>query len=84
MKKCKAKLDGYALTFCEAMDSAVQVRGSKSQRGLFFSEITSIKTGNIVGRLVFLVTPERKNGITFNVCPFCGGKLVGKLRREAS
>ena len=80
MIKCTAKKDGYALTFCEAMESTFRVRSSKSQRGLFVSEITNIKTGDRVGSLVFLVTPERKNGIAFNVCPFCGGELIGNER----
>lgn len=74
--KCTAKKGGYALTFCESMSSTAGFRTSKNQTGLFVSRITNIKTGEIVGNLVFLATKERKNGIAFNVCPFCGGELI--------
>lgn len=82
MTKCTAKKDGYALTFCEAMKSTIRPRSSKSQKGLLVSEITNIQTGDRVGSLVFLVTTERKNGIAFNVCPFCGGELIGNEKHN--
>jgi exosome complex RNA-binding protein Csl4 len=80
--KCHAKAGGYAVTFCQAMSSTVNFRTSKNQTGLFVSKITNIVTGEDCGDLVFLATKERKNGIVFNVCPFCGGSLIDQEKAK--
>ena len=80
MTRCTAKPNGYADTFCEAMSKAVNIRSSKNQKGLFISEIVNIKTNERLGSMVYLVTSDHKNGIAFNLCPFCGGELMDQSK----
>ena len=82
MSRCTAKPNGYADTFCEAMSKAVNIRSSKNQKGLFVNEIVNIKTRERLGSMVYLVIPGYKNGITFNLCPFCGGELMDQSKLD--
>lgn len=78
---CTAKKDGYAETYCNAMEEAAKPF-SKTSVGIMSQSIVNTKTRNGLGVRFVAVRERGHEGVALNVCPFCGGLLHDYVSQE--
>ena len=76
MEKCSEKEGGYAASLCQHMAAIADVFPTKKSKGIYKHTIVNFIEGTSKGTLVKIKQGEHlAEGLVFNYCPFCGGKL---------
>ena len=76
MAKCSMKKGGYAENICDALMSVSDIFPTKKSKGIYRHTIVNLKTGDLLGQMVKVKQGDHlAEGLVFNYCPFCGGKL---------
>lgn len=76
MAKCSMKKGGYAKNICDALMSVSDIFPNKKSKGIYRHTIVNLETGDRLGQMVKVKQGDHlAEGLVFNFCPFCGGKL---------
>lgn len=69
--------DGKFVEPCGMLDEFLTAGGAYAVRGsgFFFMTLTHLPTGEQSRSMVGYKTPQRKNGLLINFCPWCGAKI---------
>lgn len=76
MAKCSMRKGGYAENICDALMSVSDIFPTKKSKGIYRHSIVNLETREKLGQMVKIKQGDHfAEGLVFNCCPFCGGKL---------